>query len=250
MQLIPVMDLQDGVVVRAIAGERARYLPVHSRIVDSASPRIVARALLALAPFRVLYVADLDAITRGGSDRHREVLIALATELGAVGVGELWLDAGRATWVEALEPAVAAYGVRLVRVVGSESLVDASPPEVARRLEAGDGPVLSLDFRHGVLQGPAGLDEQPQRWPSRVIVMELSVVGTGQGPAWPQYDRLARLAIAAGRNDVALYAAGGVRNADDLHALARRGAAGVLLASALHDAALDAATLTAYTRRK
>jgi phosphoribosylformimino-5-aminoimidazole carboxamide ribotide isomerase len=247
MQLLPVIDLFDGQVVRAVAGERANYRPIRSGLVDCARPGDVMRALLALARFEAVYVADLDAITRHGSDRHFDLLVELAGVLQAAGGQALWLDAGEAPWLPALAEAAAMHGITLVPVIGTESL--AEDTFLATRMEAlaGLDCVLSLDFRHGTLVGPIALDEHPRAWPRRVIAMELSGVGVGAGPDLSGLERIVDAARRAGRGDVAVYAAGGVRDAGDLRTLAARGAAGVLLASALHDRRIDAGELAEFT---
>ena len=71
---------------------------------------------------------------------------------------------------------------------------------------------------------------EPALWPQRVIVMTLARVGSGAGP---DLRRLATIqSIASGRE---IYAAGGVRNADDLWALKEVGVSGALIATALHE---------------
>ncbi|MFM8221178.1 MAG: nickel transporter, partial [Planctomycetaceae bacterium] len=45
MQVIPVLDLLGGVVVRGVAGQRDSYRPIVSQLVDGAEPLAVARAL-------------------------------------------------------------------------------------------------------------------------------------------------------------------------------------------------------------
>ncbi len=63
--------------------------------------------------------------------------------------------------------------------------------------------------------------------------MTLERVGLGDGP---DFATLAAIKARAGGRE--LFAAGGVRGAEDLAALARRGVAGALIASALHDGRL------------
>jgi phosphoribosylformimino-5-aminoimidazole carboxamide ribotide isomerase len=101
-----------------------------------------------------------------------------------------------------------------------------------------EGYVLSLDFKASRFVGPAGLLSTSTFWPRRVIVMTLARVGSGEGP---DLDRLSEIvARAQGR---AVYAAGGVRNADDLAAIQDTGAAGALIASALHAGTITAGDL-------
>jgi phosphoribosylformimino-5-aminoimidazole carboxamide ribotide isomerase len=81
------------------------------------------------------------------------------------------------------------------------------------------------------------LDES-QYWPDALIVMTLARVGSGEGP---DLDRVAD--IAARADGRLVYAAGGVRERSDIKALRRAGAAGVLVATALHRGKLKAGDL-------
>ena len=93
--------------------------------------------------------------------------------------------------------------------------------------------MLSLDFRGDDFLGPAELLTEASLWPRRLIVMTLARVGSGAGP---DLERLASVAARAG--DRAIFAAGGVRGADDVAALAKAGIAGALVSTALHDGRL------------
>ena len=100
--------------------------------------------------------------------------------------------------------------------------------------------MLSLDFRGDAFQGPEEILTESKLWPRRVIVMTLSRVGSGAGPDLPQ---LAAIKTIAGDREI--YAAGGVRDLADLSALKTVGAAGALIASALHDGRVGKADLDA-----
>ena len=77
-EIIPVLDLKHGDVVRARAGDRANYRPIATPLASGSTPRSVARGLLRLAPFRTLYIADLDAIA--GEGNHRATIAKLAED--------------------------------------------------------------------------------------------------------------------------------------------------------------------------
>src|SRR3569623_148640 len=62
MQVLPVIDLLRGVVVRGIAGQRSEYRPLRSNLTTSVQPLDVARAMRSIFGFTSLYLADLDAI--------------------------------------------------------------------------------------------------------------------------------------------------------------------------------------------
>ncbi len=213
-----------GEAVRAIAGRRAEYQPLRSPLAASSDPCDVAEGFLRLHPFRTIYVADLDAIMeRVGNAR------ALARLAAAFPQIEFWLDRGRK------EPLAAE---NFVRVVGSESLAPALPPPDLSREER---TVLSLDFDGERFLGPEELEQRSSLWPKRVIAMTLAKIGGGAGP---DCERLAALKARGANREI--YAAGGVRDADDLASLARLGIAGALVATALHAGRIGPAEIGGY----
>lgn len=222
MRIVPVIDLKDGQVVHARGGTRETYRPIRSILADTSEPLQLVAGLLTLHPFTDLYVADLDAIEgRGDHDAVLEVL------RHAFPVLRLWVDKGLASET--------ACGDWLARglgdlVIGSESQSD---PALAGRLAQGRGrgrTVLSLDFRGARFLGPPVLLEEARLWPERVIVMTLARVGGALGP-----DIETLRSLKARAPGCRLYAAGGVRNVEDLRDLAAERISGALVASALHD---------------
>lgn len=247
LRLIPVIDLMQGQVVHARLGQRAHYRPLRSALAAGSSDALrVADGLLALHPFRQLYIADLDAIT--GQGHHAATLAAIRQRHPDV---ELWLDSGLHA-LPAADAADDASAAATVTVLGSESLrtlpgrhADARGQDLHQTRALARTPqrrwVLSLDSRAGQLLGPSDLLQQTAQWPDDVIAMTLDRVGSDAGPDLRGLRALrARLAQTPTRR---VYAAGGVRDARDLAALAQAGAHGVLLASALHDGRLSADAL-------
>jgi phosphoribosylformimino-5-aminoimidazole carboxamide ribotide isomerase len=207
-----------GQVVRAQMGDRASYRPLESLLSPTSDPVDVVRGLLGVFPFQTLYVADLDAIQ--GSGDNVPALRRIRLEFPAL---QIWIDDGAADAgaVEAL------VGAELgTPVLGSESQRDS---ELIGRHRDSTRLVLSLDFRDDAFQGPPEILAEPALWPQRVIVMTLARVGSGAGP---DLRRLATIQSIAGAREI--YAAGGVRNADDLRALNEAGISGALIATALH----------------
>lgn len=217
-RIIPVIDLRGGLVVRARAGDRDAYAPIVTPLASTARPADVARGMLAACPSDTLYVADLDAIVEGRPFDQASLAAIRAACPGLT----LWVDAGFAA-AETVERFLEADLGR--PVLGSESQTGTS---LVRAL--GDRAVLSLDTRGDARLGPGELHDDPGLWPREVIVMTLGRVGVGGGPD------LKRIAEAAGRRpDVRVHAAGGVRGAEDVAALERAGAAGALVATAIHE---------------
>ena len=62
MQIVPVLDLVNGQVVRGIAGRRQEYRPIASALCPNAQPTTLAKSLVGELALREAYVADLDAI--------------------------------------------------------------------------------------------------------------------------------------------------------------------------------------------
>ena len=230
MEIIPVIDLLQGQVVRAERGERSRYRPIVSRLCDSCEPLAITRALLELYPFATLYIADLDAIQgRGDNAKIVEQLRRAFPQL------TVWLDAGIRTPEDWPFPHDA--GIRCV--IGSESLLEATEYTHLAEQLAANAPLLSLDFNANGLIGPPALIQRPGLWPNDLICMTLVKVGSYAGP---DMDRLSALRTTSPHTRV--YAAGGIRNMTDLEHLRNAGISGALVASALHDGRISKTDLT------
>jgi phosphoribosylformimino-5-aminoimidazole carboxamide ribotide isomerase len=227
-EIIPVIDLMGSRVVHARAGERDSYRPLERSVLTaSPEPAAVIQGLLDLHPFRALYIADLDAIRKQGD--HKALIRDLRLAFPEL---RFWVDGGFSGECACRRFLAAGLGDL---VLGSESQDDLRLLELLRDEP---GLVLSLDFMGERALGTPALFASPELWPERVIAMTLARVGVGAGPD------LARLrairALAPGKR---IYAAGGVRGADDLASLCALGCDGVLVASALHDGRLGRAEL-------
>jgi phosphoribosyl isomerase A len=229
MNLIPVVDLMQGQVVRAQRGQRASYRPIVSTLCAGAEPATVARALATHCAARQLYVADLDALQ--GRCAQTGALRDIVRALPGV---EIWLDAGfaDAAAAAALHEQLGADAERVVSVFASESL---RSRQALQGLASSPGAVLSLDRRDGLPLDPAGCWALPALWPARVIVMTLERVGTDAGP---DLDTLRCVQDRA--PNASLIGAGGIRDANDLERARAAGASAWLVASALHDGRLPA----------
>lgn len=264
MQVVPVLDIKNALVVRGVMGDRASYRPIVTPLAPGPEPLAVARGLMAVHPFEALYIADLDAIegvprheageggpaddgpsAGAGTDapaarrRRGEPDAVLVERLVAAHPGvTLWLDAGVTRLEDAMRIA-AMPGVRVV--VGSESIDGA---QSLRGLAGSADFALSLDFRGDTFVGPAEILADESLWPQTLIVMTLAKVGSGAGP---DLERLRAVKARAG--DRRVFAAGGVRGPADLETLAAIGIAGALVATALHDGRISPADLAALDAR-
>jgi phosphoribosylformimino-5-aminoimidazole carboxamide ribotide isomerase len=230
MMILPVIDLRNGIVVRAIAGRRAEYRPLVSRLTASTEPLAVARAIRDRFGWTAVYFADLDAIAGAAP------AFAVYGRLRADGF-RFWLDAGVRDVADAERLATA--GVDQV-IVGLETV--RGPAEwaaIVRRLGAGRV-AFSLDLRDGQPMAasadwPADAEAIIARVAAdggrRVIVLDLARVGGGRGTGTEGLCA----ELVRRHPGVAFFAGGGVRTLDDVGRWEAIGVAGVLVASALHD---------------
>ena len=237
MRVIPVIDLMGGQVVRGVAGRREEYRPIQSQIAADARPATVARALVERFGFTRVYVADLDAITRGKPDPNSWLEIANA------GL-KLWLDAGVANVRIAREVAAPLLKAKadFECIVGMESLESLDElPSIAKAC----GAMVSLDLKAGVPQTPIeslsrakpiDISRILRQYPiGGLVILDVADVGLNTGTS--TIDLCRQIAAECG-HQLELLGGGGVRGFEDLRLLADAGSSGALVASALHDGRL------------
>lgn len=226
MQIIPVIDLMGGQVVHARHGNRAQYAPIESPLCQGSDPCVVIQSLLAVYPFKALYIADLDGIQ--GKGHHQHTIQEITENFPEL---VLWLDGGAST----LSAPYALHSEQIRLVVGSESVV--SIAEYQSMTTTLNSPILSLDYKDGHFLGPVELLDQ-RHWPNDVIAMSLNFVGSQRGPDFSLLHALRKQSLT---NHI--YAAGGVRNHSDLSQLSALNINGALIATAIHSGLLTGAEI-------
>lgn len=227
MTVIPVIDLLQGHAVLARMGSRQDYRPIDSDFCRAGQVLPLVHHLHHDFASRLVYIADLDAIQGSGS--NTPLIAEIQQEFPQL---ELWVDGGfrNQTDIDALRRSVA-----FRTVIGSESWTSGSPPRDGK-------PILSIDSDEHGLRDPSGVASDPGRRPNDLILMNLRRVGSQRGPD------LTLLEYWRGQApDARLYLAGGIRDRDDLDTAHAAGAAGVLLASAIHDGHIKPSDLLAFT---
>lgn len=233
MRVIPVIDVLNGVVVHARRGRRERYRPLKSALCEGSDPVRVAEAFRSVFGFGELYLADLDAITRGTLNP------ALIREVSEVRGVRFMVDAG----VDSLQVArvLVESGASRV-VVGTETLRAVADLEGILRGLGEDRVTVSIDSVEGLVISRCGDLAGLRPWEAarmaesvgvgELIVLELSRVGSGRGVDVASIRRVID-AVA-----VPVVAGGGVRDVRDVLTLRDVGASGVLVATALHEGAI------------
>jgi phosphoribosylformimino-5-aminoimidazole carboxamide ribotide isomerase len=238
LQVIPVIDLRQTQVVHAKHGQRASYQPIQSALSTSSDVFTIVEGLLKLYPFRTIYIADIDAISNSGNHSEQiELLSGLYPEV------TWWVDNGVRNVNARL---LYAPQANIRAVFGSEhihSLQDYRAMSYAYESRH----VLSLDKLNDVELGATELHATGLYWPDDAICMTLNNVGSDTGPDVARLQSLQQLNLARKR-PANLFAAGGVRNMEDLLALTHLGLAGALVASALHNGAMTAQQLSSLVK--
>ncbi len=223
MKIIPVIDLLDGTVVHAKKGERQNYKAIQSQLTHSSKPLEIVAALLEYFPFQHLYIADLNAIQRlEHAQDNYSTIESIATRHPQL---EIWVDAGINT-IAALNK----WGKLNVRLIlGSENFANLAEYQTVKA-QVNQPFLLSLDYLPNGYKGPEELIKSSADWPDDIILMSLGHVGSNQGS---NTSLLASFKPASTTHR--LYAAGGIRNIDDLMQLKELNIHGTLIATALHN---------------
>jgi phosphoribosylformimino-5-aminoimidazole carboxamide ribotide isomerase len=244
LQIVPVLGLMRGRVVRGVAGRREAYQPIKSVLTASCEALPVAEAIRERFGLATIYLADLDAILHGSPN------LDVVRSLADAGFS-LIVDAGLRRFEDAAH--IVAAGAQQL-VAGLETL--AGPAELSRLVGhfGSAAVVFSLDLCEGRPMGdpslwknadPIGITRQAvDAGCTRLIVLDLGSVGTAAGlPTMPLCGEIRQT-----WPDATIISGGGIRGIDDLRRLDPAIVDGVLVASALHNGAVAAGDLLALTR--
>ncbi len=231
MLITPVIDLCQGQVVHAIKGQRNRYQPICSQLCTGSEPDDIVAGFLTLFPFETIYIADLDAIRgQGSNDECIKKIHGHYPQLN------IWLDSGISKYSDINE----CRSVRQLNIIGSETGINVSDLSSIQKTQA--AVILSLDFSNNGLLGNQALLQSPSAWPGKIIVMTLDRVGSGMGPDFERIQQIQTLVP-----DKQIFAAGGIRDQDDLQRLQEAGVAGALVATTLHNRNINSQTLQNFS---
>ncbi len=242
LRIIPVLDLQRGRAVHAVAGDRAHYQPVRSILHEGPDPIGLARAYRDALGLRDLYLADLDAIAGAPP------ALPLYRELHAMGLS-LWADPGvvdGASLSSLMDAGVSQIVVGLETVRGPGTLAEilgrAGPDRVAFSLDLRNGlPNVAENAEWGTGDPRALAESVLALGVRRLLLLDLACVGTGRGVGTTTL--LSLLAADHPEIEIEIGVGGGVAGPQDILTLGRAGAKFLLIGSVLHDGRIGAEAL-------
>ncbi|HID47908.1 MAG TPA: HisA/HisF family protein [Methanothermococcus okinawensis] len=212
MEIIPVLDIMNGMAVCGRGGDRKNYKPLKTALCNSSNPIEVARKYREEGAEKI-YIADLDAIMKRGNNFP----IVKRIE------GYKILDGGITSKLE-LE-SLKSLNICDKVVLGTETLEDLN------LLEERDI-VVSLDFKDNRLSSPMNytLEEVLERLDrsTPVIVLDISSVGSQGGINWDLLKEVME------KVENPLYVGGGVKDEEDLERCYYMGIQGILIGTAIH----------------
>ncbi|MCK5830552.1 MAG: nickel transporter [Methylococcales bacterium] len=233
MEIIPVIDIKDGLVVSAQQGQRDSYQPIKSTLCSLSTIESVLNGFLSVHAFATIYIADLNAITNTGNNYN--LINQVITKNKEI---DFWVDNGK----KIHELAIPNH-TNQKSIIGSEYQNMTAFQDKVQPIKNN---ILSLDFFPSQgYTGPNELLENSTLWPENVIIMSLEYVGKNAGPD------IERLKFFYQKHpDKIFIAAGGVRNEKDLFSLKKIGINYALVASALHSGTITAKVIKNLQTKK
>lgn len=212
MEIIPVIDLMNGLAVSGKSGNRKKYVPIKSVLCDSSNPLDVIAKYKENGAKKV-YIADLNSIMGTGDNFEivKSLDIFKIVDFGVTDKKDL----------ENVKKYVN------MTILGTETLNDIS-------ILKEENIILSLDFKDGKLLNynlEEILSEIDKKTP--LIILDISSVGTQKGINVELIKDILK------KTDNPIYIGGGIKSEDDLKISKELGISGVLIGTTIHNGKLD-----------
>ena len=222
MQIIPVLDLSNGLVVHAKLGGRVNYKPIVSQLCPTSNAIDIIHRILDIYSFKCIYIADLDALQKQGD--NIEIVKSINFQFQNL---EIWLDTG----VTLIKHYLENLKINPIRLILSSEAIDSKPTldSVINNYSYHDF-IYSIDYISDNILGLNILAQVEIPLPANIIVLNLDKVGSNQGIKVPALPNLHSLL-----SNHNVYYGGGIRNDIDLNKLKDLGFSGALISSALHN---------------
>ena len=166
MELIPAIDLLDNIVVKAFLGERKKYKPINTKLANSSRLENVIIGLLKEYKFKIIYIADLNAIM--GNKNNFMIIKKVIKKFPKI---DFWVDYGVKNFLDFKKY----HDNRFKTIIGSETLKNTDELKKIYKHKKREF-ILSLDFKNNFFLGPKNLIKNYKLWPKKTIFMILDSV--------------------------------------------------------------------------
>lgn len=232
-RIIPVIDILDSKAVHAIKGERAKYKPLKSKLINSSDPIEIIKDLKQKFNFREFYIADLDAIIKYSPNLQLLSTILKIPEI------DLILDPGIKDKEDLLK--YSKYNIKKL-ILGLETINDYNVIYEGLRILGKSKLIVSLDMFKGKIiskikdlrnQNPINVVNKLKRFGvEELILLDLFRVGQKIGGIPQIYLKILKSFKGA------VLVGGGIKDLMDLTSYYNNKFSGVLIATALYDGSI------------
>jgi len=232
-RIIPVIDILDSKAVHAIKGERAKYKPLKSKLINSSDPIEIIKILNQKFKFREFYIADLDAIIKDSPNLEILSTILKIPEIDVI------LDPGIKNKEDLLK--YSNYNIKKL-ILGLESINDYNVINEGLRIFGKFKLILSLDMFKGKIlskikglrnQNPINVVKKLKRFGVKeLILLDLFRVGQKIGGIPQIYLKILK------NFKGSVLVGGGIKDLMDLTSYYNNKFSGVLIATALYDGSI------------
>jgi len=232
-RIIPVIDILNSQAVHAIKGEREKYKPLKSVIINGSNPTRIALKLKNEYLFNEFYIADLDAILQSKPN-----ITILSKILDISGV-EIMIDPGIKT-KEDVEKYIKLNLKSLI--LGLETLRDINVIRECLKLFDTNKVVVSVDMYNGVIKTNIKEFKNQDIFEIvrkiedlgvvNIILLDLFKVGQKMGGISALYLKVRE------QFNGEILVGGGIKDIQDIKEYKRNNFSGVLIGTALHDGSI------------
>ena len=233
-RIIPVIDILKSQAVHAIRGEREKYKPLKSVLINDSNPIRVASKLKIEYLFNEFYIADLDAIIQ------RKPNISILSKILAIPGVEIMLDPG----IRTKKNIEKYYNFNLKSLIlGLETLKDLKVIKKCLNLFGNDKVVVSIDMYKEVIKTNIKeirsqdllkvINKIEDLGVVNIILLDLFKIGQKLGGIPPLY-----LKIRQNFNGE-IFVGGGIKDIQDIKDYKSNKFSGVLIGTALHDGSIN-----------
>ena len=137
MELIPAIDVLNNIVVKAFSGERKKYKPIKSKLINSSNLENIIDSLLKEYKFKIIYIADLNAIM--GNKNNFNIIKRVIKKFPQI---DFWVDYGVRTFLDFKK----FENMPFKTIIGSETLKNIMELKKIYKHKKKEI-ILSLDFK-------------------------------------------------------------------------------------------------------
>ena len=240
-RIIPVLDIFNSMAVHAVKGERDKYKPLKSKILNTSKPLEIVKNLKHKFHFDEIYIADLDAIINKQPNQGLLLEILKLQDL------KFMLDPGITDKNDLLF--YSEYNLDKL-ILGLETITDFNVIEQGIEIMGCDRFSISIDMYQGKIisklkdlknQNPLKLVKRlNQLGIKEIILLDLFRVGQKIGGVPPLFMKF------RDQFQGNILIGGGVKEYEDLEMMDNTNFSGVLIATALYDGSLNIEQLKCF----